>query len=428
MYDFAETKYRALEALGVDQETYSAIVVPSLLEKLPAQLRLTITMGDDHHEWNLEQLDVLGHEVELREEYNRSARHARSPRDESMKKKHTMYTGKPANYQNWAFCLGGHKHEDCQKVKNVSERKQLLIKFGHCFSCIRKGHLSKDCRANLTCKFCKGKHHSSICSAESPGEGGASESEPSNVESVGNSMHIETGNSVALQTAQAQEAGKGNARIRVLFDTASHTSFVTAHVARILRKEWLAVNTFGQRAAGSNLREVVGMHLTPVGEGNTIYVEPFVVPEISRVQNEHLELVRGNYPHLANIWLSDVCQHKDQLEIDVLIGADYLWRFQTGNVVRGGVGKPVAIETQSGWVVSGPLASSPSTDRERAVSVNIIGRDGTVPGRLERDVQVLWDLETLGITESDGEEFVDNITFNGKRYSMKLPWKEGRMF
>ena len=193
------------------------------------------------------------------------------------------------------------------------------------------------------------------------------------------------------------------------------------------QKEWLAVNTFGQHAAGSNLREVVGMHLTPVGGGNAIDVNAFVVPEISRNQNEHLELVHGNYPHLANIWLSDVCQHKDQLEIDVLIGADYLWSFQTGNVVRGGVGEPVAIEMQLGWVVSGPLESSPSTDREQAVSVNIIGRDGTVPGRLERDVQVLWDLEALGITKSDGayEEFVHNITFNGKRYSVKLPWKEG---
>lgn len=120
-----------------------------------------------------------------------------------------MHTGKQANYQNCAFCLGGHKHEDCQKVKNVNESKQLLIKFGRCFSCIRKGHLSKDCRATLTCKFCKGKHHSSICSAESPGEGGAPGSEPSNVESVGNSMRIETGNSVALQTAQAQVEGQG---------------------------------------------------------------------------------------------------------------------------------------------------------------------------------------------------------------------------
>ena len=84
-------------------------MVPSLLEKLPEQLRLTITRGEDHYEWNLEHLlDVLGYEVELREEYNRSERHARSPRDESMKKKHTMHTGKQANYQNCAFCLGGH--------------------------------------------------------------------------------------------------------------------------------------------------------------------------------------------------------------------------------------------------------------------------------------------------------------------------------
>ena len=120
--------------------------------------------------------------------------------------------------------------------------------------------------------FVKRNRHSSICSAESPGERGASESEPSNVESVGNSIHIETGNSVALQTAQAQVAGKGIALIRVLFDTASHTSFVTMHVAEkfsleTLQKESLAVNTFRQRAAGSNLKEVVGMHLTPVGEG-----------------------------------------------------------------------------------------------------------------------------------------------------------------
>ena len=56
----------------------------------------------------------------------------------------------------------------------------------------------------------------------------------------------------------------------------------------------------------------------------------------------------------------------------------------------------------NGWVVSGLLESSQSKVRERAVSVNIIGRDSTLPGRLERDVQVLWDLETLGITEGDG--------------------------
>ena len=56
LYDFLETKHRALQALGVDETTYSAIVVPSVLEKLPQTLRLTITRGKDHHQWNLRDL------------------------------------------------------------------------------------------------------------------------------------------------------------------------------------------------------------------------------------------------------------------------------------------------------------------------------------------------------------------------------------
>ena len=120
-------------------------------------------------------------------------------------------------------------------------------------------------------------------------------------------MHIETGGSVALQTAQAQVAGKGNARIRELFDSASHMSFVTSRLAKEFsletrRKEWLSVNTFGKRALGSNLREVVALHLTPVGGGNVLSIEAFVVLEISTVPNEHLEIVRESYPHLAKTY------------------------------------------------------------------------------------------------------------------------------
>ena len=63
---------------------------------------------------------------------------------------------------------------------------------------------------------------------------------------------------------------------------------------------------------------------------------------------------------MANICLSDVCRCKEQLEIDVSIGADYMQNFQTGNVVGGGVGEPVAVETQLGWVISGPLEYSQS--------------------------------------------------------------------
>ena len=119
-----------------------------------------------------------------------------------------MYARKETNC---AFCLGGHKHEECKKVTQVSERKRILLKYGRCFNCIRKGHVSKDCKTVVNYKFCKGKQHSCLCCA--PGEGRLSKTaiEPRNVESVGSSMHIEMGGGVALQTAQAQVAGKGNA-------------------------------------------------------------------------------------------------------------------------------------------------------------------------------------------------------------------------
>ena len=249
---------------------------------------------------------------------------------------------------------------------------------------------------------------------------------------TGNSMHVSTGNSVALQTAQAQIAGKGTSRVRVLFDTASHKSFVTSRVVKsfeleTLRREWLTVNTFGQRATGSNFWDVVGIDLTPVGGGKVMRIEAFVVPEISRVRNEHLEIARRNYSHLAQIWLSDVCKGSEQLEIDLLIGADYLWSFQTGSVVRGKVNEPVAVQTELGWVISGPLSYEQPAYRAQEVQVNFVGSDSIMTESLERNVQRLWDLEALGIAGSSEvyEDFVDSIAFNGTRYSVKLPWKEG---
>jgi len=49
---------------------YSAIVAPSVLEKLPQTLRLIITREEEHQLWNLKNLlQAFGDEIELREEY-----------------------------------------------------------------------------------------------------------------------------------------------------------------------------------------------------------------------------------------------------------------------------------------------------------------------------------------------------------------------
>ena len=54
-------------------------------------------------------------------------------------------------------------------------------------------------------------------------------------------------------------------------------------------------------------------------------IEAYVVPEISSIQNGHVELARNEYPHLKDLWFSDVCKAQEEIEIDILVGAHYLW-------------------------------------------------------------------------------------------------------
>ena len=71
LYDSCEAHNRALQALGVSEESYSTIVVPTIMEKLPEQFRLAITRGTNFLEWLMkEMLKAYEKELELREAYN----------------------------------------------------------------------------------------------------------------------------------------------------------------------------------------------------------------------------------------------------------------------------------------------------------------------------------------------------------------------
>ena len=62
------------------------------------------------------------------------------------------------------------------------------------------------------------------------------------------------------------------------------------------------------------------------------------------------------------------------------------------------------------------------------VQVNLIGSTRDTRVTLDQEVNKLWDLEGLGIRDSQDEVyegFKENTSSNGVRYSVKLPWKEG---
>lgn len=155
-------------------------------------------------------------------------------------------------------------------------------------------------------------------------------------------------------------------------------------------------------------------------------IEAYEVPTIAEIGNQHIEIRKGEYSYLQGLWFSDVNLKDEVLGIDLLIGADYLWSFQKGRTIRGEAGEPVAIETCLGWVLSGPMKGFRDDSQ---ISVNLVSQ--VIPREdnreLEDGVRKLWDLETLGIREENEihEALKDGISFNGERYEVSLPWKEG---
>ena len=337
--------------------------------------------------------------------------------------------------ENCAFCLGRHSHENCRKVKDVGVRKSILVKFARCFKCLQKGHRARDCKLSELCKSCGQSRHISICEKQVRPVVNEFEvvSDVNPTSSSPRIFHVGAGGRVALQTACAAITGEGEPqKVRVLFDAGSHCSFVTARVAQLVqlpmsRQDLLAVSTFGQSSRDVKLRDVVHVKVSAL-EGEKVFnVKAYVVPEISTIQNKHVEYAKFDYPHLKRLWFSDVSKRRDEMVINVLIGADYLWNFQKGCTIRGKCDEPVAMETEPDWVLSGPMKGRDTCSDSHLAQVNFISSSLEKQESL-KDVHRLWDLETLGIRDTEDEvheTFKNSISFNGIRYSVRLPWKEG---
>lgn len=314
-------------------------------------------------------VDTIFKDLELQEMHN-----AVKPAEEREREKPQYYKNKQHQSTTAAllasqnkelsctFCLKKHAHKECQEVKDPQTRKTLIRKYGRCFKCLAKGHRASNCSVVSKCKLCSAGHHTALCTGQINKDDKPINNDPKivdesnrdvvNVSSPTTTLHVGTGGLVALQTARCIVRGEKGAKAWVLFDLGSHRSFVTLKAACLvnpkgLGRELQKINTFGQKCAHAEQREVVKLKLEPVNGGEVLL---YIVPNISTIPNGHVELVRNKYPHLKGMWFSNVSWSEDELEADILIGADYLWNFQTDVTNRGRPGEPVTVETKLEWV------------------------------------------------------------------------------
>ena len=113
------------------------------------------------------------------------------------------------------------------------------------------------------------------------------------------------------------------------------------------------------------------------------------------------------------------------MEIEILIGADYVCQFEDGCVTRGESNEPVAKETSMSWVLSTPLKCRLCETAVKRAKANLLSV--SIGQCKEAEVQHLWDSETLGIRlESDVLVNIhDAICASGVKYSVRLALKVG---
>ena len=160
-----EASVRSLKALGVSSE-YGTMLTPVLLTKLPPAIRLIVSRKITDADLNLETLQTaLEEELVARERSRDPTRNVKRTHNHMPATATTLlsetqgFDGK----QMCCYCQQTHSSGDCQVVKDINTRKQILKTSGRCFNCLRKGHIGKKCCTTPQCRSCNRKHHPSIC-------------------------------------------------------------------------------------------------------------------------------------------------------------------------------------------------------------------------------------------------------------------------
>ncbi|XP_050397872.1 uncharacterized protein LOC130014246 [Patella vulgata] len=253
-------------------------------------------------------------------------------------------------------------------------------------------------------------------------------------------------NSILLQTAVGFVCANHNDNSRglyknIVFDLCSQRTYVTDETRRLLNlrtvgRENLLIKTFGEETPKLRLCDIV--QFTVAGDdGLHLYVTAHCVPSICNAISDQLTcnaLVK--YPHLRGLKLANPSGPSD-FAVDILIGADFYWNFFCGETRRGEFPGPVAMLTKLGWVLSGPVINNSSSDQctinlshTHVLHVSSVSDDNCDVSSIKSELNKFWELESLGIRNDESSvlsDFNDNITFEGKRYEVKLPFKENHL-
>ena len=200
-----------------------------------------------------------------------------------------------------------------------------------------------------------------------------------------NATHAGTIEAVFLHIAKVRLYEVGNnysVFARILFETASHHSYITEDTAaklrlKPLRRHWMSVKIFGKQECELQELNVVQFRVRNITDNIYVYVETFCVP-----------IIRGNSGPVA---------------LNSTLG----WILGGGDTILNG--------NQSNCIVAHMLSVSSVNDKAYDSEDDI-----------REEIQKFWTVDAVGLKSEDDcvtRDFGNYIKFNGDRYVIKLPFK-----
>ncbi|XP_070557407.1 uncharacterized protein [Ptychodera flava] len=199
-----------------------------------------------------------------------------------------------------------------------------------------------DCKSKFKCQVCKRKHHTAICTGETPKHPAATRDDVRTLVS----SDVSRNSSMLLKTAIADIKARGSTMSEsatLLFDDRSQRSFITERTARAIGidfnncdSELINVSTLGAKSTGLRSMKIAEITVI-IPNGCNVNIRALIVPQITTPLRNHLKssasIVRLSY--LRELELAHPVSDAYDFEVSILVGADFYYSFVGDHVIRG---------------------------------------------------------------------------------------------
>ena len=337
----------------------------------------------------------------------------------------TSFSTKGYSRPPCVVCEQDHKLIYCPRFKDMKpkERLQFVQLKGICEICLLQNHSTRQCKSGYTCSVpgC-GKRHSKflhLCSSSSSFSAG--DSINLSVSNANIYLPKSTGSSVYMPVLSVKVNGCSDAT--VLLDSASTHTFCSKDLVNSLGLKGQPTNYILNTLSKEGERmksEVVSFDIISCDGSESLKLRDVVVVDKIPVQAPGVNVSR--YRHLDGLRFPNECD-----SVQILIGQDHAEALIPLEVKKGERKEPFAVRTILGWTLYG-ASSVISSVSNHVISYFI----SSIP-KIERDIDVLWQVENEGVGDHKSWSVEDHKVMDlwnrtckvvDGHYELPIPWKE----